>query len=60
MQAPLRLGLAGLGTVGTGVIRILQENAALIAARAGRPVEITVPSHPRVSKVFHRMSGGPG
>ena len=28
--------------------------------RAGRPVEITVPSHPRVSKVFHRMSGGPG
>ncbi len=40
MPAPLRLGLAGLGTVGIGVVQIVQRNAALIAARAGRPVEI--------------------
>lgn len=38
--APLRLGIAGLGTVGTGIVRIVQNHAALIAARAGRPVEI--------------------
>jgi homoserine dehydrogenase len=42
--APLRLGLAGLGTVGTGVVQILQNHAALIAARAGRPVVITAVS----------------
>ena len=39
-KAPLRLGLAGLGTVGMGVIKIVQEKADLLALRAGRPVEI--------------------
>jgi homoserine dehydrogenase len=39
--APLRLGLAGLGTVGIGVVKIVQSQAAMIAARAGRPVSIT-------------------
>lgn len=38
-DAPLRLGLAGIGTVGAGVLRILRENADLIAARAGRRIE---------------------
>lgn len=42
--APLRLGLAGLGTVGIGVVKIVQAEAALIAARAGRPVTITAVS----------------
>ena len=36
----LRIGIAGLGTVGAGVVRPLQENRALIARRAGRPMEI--------------------
>ena len=44
MPDPLRLGIAGLGTVGTGVVRILQQHAGLIAARAGRPVQITAVS----------------
>ncbi len=44
MPAPLRLGLAGLGTVGIGVVKIVQKHADLIAARAGRPVEITAVS----------------
>ncbi|PZQ99141.1 MAG: homoserine dehydrogenase [Cereibacter sphaeroides] len=44
MPAPLRLGLAGLGTVGVGVVRIVQDHADLIAARAGRPIEITAVS----------------
>jgi homoserine dehydrogenase len=42
--APLRLGLAGLGTVGIGVVRIVQRHADLIAVRAGRPVVITAVS----------------
>lgn len=44
MTTPLRLGIAGLGTVGTGVVRIVQARADLLAARAGRPVEITAVS----------------
>ena len=41
MANALRIGLAGLGTVGTGVIQLIEENSALIARRAGRPIEIT-------------------
>ncbi|MEO6387955.1 MAG: homoserine dehydrogenase [Croceibacterium sp.] len=37
---PLRIALAGLGTVGGGVIRLLETNGALIARRAGRPIEV--------------------
>ncbi len=41
MSNPLRLGIAGLGTVGVGVVRILESHADLLAKRAGRPIEIT-------------------
>lgn len=41
MSAPLRLGIAGLGTVGIGVVKIIQKHADLLAARSGRPVAIT-------------------
>jgi homoserine dehydrogenase len=44
MTTPLRIGIAGLGTVGTGVVRIVQTHADLIATRAGRPVEIVAVS----------------
>ncbi len=43
-SAPLRVGLAGLGTVGGGVIRLLDANADLICRRAGRPIHITAVS----------------
>lgn len=44
MNQPLRLGIAGLGTVGTGVVKIVRQKASLLAARAGRPVEISAVS----------------
>ncbi|MEP0392911.1 MAG: homoserine dehydrogenase [Erythrobacter sp.] len=44
MNAPLRIGIAGLGTVGAGVIRLLETNRDLIAARAGRAIEVTAVS----------------
>ena len=44
MTAPLRIGLAGLGTVGTGVVKMIETHAGLIATRAGRPVEIATVS----------------
>ena len=44
MTTPLRLGIAGLGTVGTGVVRIIATHADLIAARTGRQVVISAVS----------------
>jgi len=44
MAQPLRIALAGLGTVGAGVIRLIEANGALIAGRAGRPLEIVAVS----------------
>lgn len=41
---PLAVGIAGLGTVGGGVLRVLRDNADLIAARAGRPIAVTAVS----------------
>lgn len=41
---PLRIALAGLGTVGTGVLRLLETNRTLIEARAGRPIVVTAVS----------------
>ena len=44
MSNPLRLGIAGLGTVGIGVVKIIQKHADLLAVRTGRPVTITAVS----------------
>lgn len=44
MTHPLRIALAGLGTVGAGVVKLLDTNAALIERRAGRPITITAVS----------------
>jgi homoserine dehydrogenase len=44
MTEPLRVAIAGLGTVGAGVIRLLDTNRALITRRAGRPIEIVAVS----------------
>ena len=39
-QRPMRIAIAGLGTVGTGVIRLLDANRELITRRARRPIEV--------------------
>ncbi|GGH20690.1 homoserine dehydrogenase [Cribrihabitans marinus] len=44
MAQALRLGIAGLGTVGVGVVKIVRRQAALLAARTGRPIEIAAVS----------------
>jgi homoserine dehydrogenase len=38
---PLRIGIAGLGTVGASVIRILDRQNEAIAQRGGKPVQVT-------------------
>ena len=43
MSNPLRLGVAGLGVVGTSLVRLLQRQSAGLAMRAGR--ELTVAAY---------------
>lgn len=40
MTDSYKIGIAGLGTVGAGVAKILQKNAELITARSGKKIEI--------------------
>ena len=44
MTQPLRIALAGLGTVGGGVVKLLDANRALIERRAGRAIRIVAVS----------------
>jgi homoserine dehydrogenase len=44
MPAPLKVGLAGLGTVGASVVRLIAEQHGSLALRAGRPIEIVAVS----------------
>jgi homoserine dehydrogenase len=44
MPEPLRLGIAGLGTVGSAVLRLLAQNGSLLAERAGRELAVTAVS----------------
>ena len=40
MSGELRIGIAGLGTVGGGVVRALTERAGTLSQRAGRPLKL--------------------
>ena len=40
MAEPLKVGLAGLGTVGSSVIRLLDEGRDKLLARCGRDIEV--------------------
>ncbi|WP_420142402.1 homoserine dehydrogenase [Sphingomonas sp.] len=44
MTDKLRIALAGLGTVGAGVVKLLAENQALIERRAGRGITLVAVS----------------
>ncbi len=44
MNKPLKIAIAGLGTVGAGVIKVLKENKAAISNRCGCPVEVVAVS----------------
>lgn len=44
MTAPLRVAVAGLGTVGAAVAEILTSRRDLIAARCGRPIDVVAVS----------------
>ncbi|TFG91614.1 MAG: homoserine dehydrogenase, partial [Myxococcales bacterium] len=39
-QAPIGVGLIGLGTIGTGVAKVLRRNSQVIRKRLGFPLEL--------------------
>jgi len=41
MVAPLKVGLAGLGTVGAAVVALIERERAALTARCGRAIEVT-------------------
>ena len=43
-SSTLRIGLAGLGTVGTSVLRILRRQESALSARCGRDIRVTAVS----------------
>ena len=40
-QSPFRIGIAGLGTVGSSVIKLLVDHAKIISSEAGREILVT-------------------
>jgi len=44
MNAPLRIGVAGLGTVGTALLRLIERHGNELAIRCGRPIAVTAVS----------------
>src|SRR6516162_1669691 len=40
MVAPLRVGIAGLGTVGAEVVRLIENESRTLSARCGRSVRV--------------------
>ncbi|MEA2806393.1 MAG: homoserine dehydrogenase, partial [Rhodospirillaceae bacterium] len=50
MKSPLRIGIAGLGTVGSGVVKLLAEHGRLLALRGGRPLRLVAVSARRKAK----------
>lgn len=44
MKVPLRIGIAGLGTVGAGVVKLMAEHGRLLALRGGRPLKLVAVS----------------
>jgi homoserine dehydrogenase len=44
MAEPLKVGLAGLGTVGTAVVDLLERGRDKLVARCGRPIEVVAVS----------------
>ena len=61
MTNALRLGIAGLGNVGVGVLDIVKKHGALLADRAGVPIKVTaVAARNKAKDRGHDLSGVPG
>jgi homoserine dehydrogenase len=65
MVEPLKVGLAGLGTVGSAVVRMIERSRDALALRTGRPIELVAysskdpPKDPGVDLSKLRKVGDP-
>src|SRR3954465_2228638 len=51
MTGPLKIGIAGLGTVGAGVVKLLAEHNRLLSLRGGRRLKLVAGSaRPKAKK----------
>ncbi len=50
MSEPLKIAIAGLGTVGVGLLKVLEANGEMIAKRCGREIRVTAISSRDQSK----------
>ncbi|MBR1122611.1 homoserine dehydrogenase [Bradyrhizobium lablabi] len=58
MVAPLKVGIAGLGTVGAEVVRLIEEQGRMLSARSGRGVRVTaVTARSKVKKRSVDLNG---
>ena len=55
---PIRVGLLGIGTVGSGVFTVLQRNQEEIVRRAGRGIEISVVADLDVQRARELVGAG--
>jgi homoserine dehydrogenase len=56
--SPIRVGLLGIGTVGSGTFNVLQRNQEEIRRRAGRGIEITMVADLDVARAKAAVGGG--
>jgi homoserine dehydrogenase len=56
-NAPVKLGLIGLGTVGGGVVKMLQKNKALIEAKVGASVDLVLACDKRIDAAQAKKIG---
>lgn len=57
MKPPVKLGLIGMGTVGGGVVKMLEKNRALIEAKVGAPVELAMVCDKRLTPAAAKKAG---
>ena len=55
MVAPLKVGIAGLGTVGAEVVRLIEAQGRSLSARCGRAVRVTAVT----ARSFTTLERGP-
>jgi homoserine dehydrogenase len=56
--SPIRVGLLGMGTVGSGTFNVLRRNQQEILRRAGRAIEITMVADLDVARAKALVGGG--
>src|SRR3954468_14809032 len=60
MVAPLKVGIAGLGTVGADVVRLIEAQGAALAARCGRSIRVVAVTARSKTKKRHADLRGIG